>query len=253
MTNKLVYFVGNWKMFGDLSSIKVIKSVDKFYKKFSKRKKKIKLVFCVPDTLINFFVKNLKSGHISIGGQNCHHHVDYGPFTGSVNAAMLKNSGAKYVILGHSEKRAEGDTNQLIKKKIKSAIKKKLTVIFCIGETSKEKKNRKTFLILKKQIRDSIDKKLNLKKIIIAYEPIWSIGTGKIPKFHDLQVTFKFIKKYYKTHYKLKSYPSVLYGGSVNGKNIRMFSKISDINGFLIGGSSQSAKKFIDIIKNYYK
>ena len=253
MTNKLVYFVGNWKMFGDLKSIKVIKSVDKFYKKFSKGNKKNKLVFCVPYTLINFFTRSLKSRHISIGGQNCHHDSNYGPFTGSVNASMLKNSGAKYVILGHSEKRAEGDTNQIIKKKIKSALEKKLKVIFCIGETSRDNKNKKTFLVLKKQIRDSLDKKFDIEKIIIAYEPIWSIGTGKVPKIDELQKTFKFIKKYLKIHYKPKSDPSILYGGSVNEKNISMFSKIYDINGFLIGGSSQSSKKFIDIIRNYYK
>ena len=253
MTNKLVYFVGNWKMFGDLKSIKVIKSVDKFYKKFSKGKKKNKLVFCVPDTLINSFSKSLKSSSISIGAQNSHHHSNYGPFTGSVNASMLKNSGAKYVILGHSEKRAEGDTNRLIKKKIKSALEKKLRVIFCIGETGREKKNKMTFLILRKQFKDSLDKKFDFKNIIIAYEPIWSIGTGKVPKIYDLQNTFKFIKKYLKNHYKIKSVPPILYGGSVNEKNIRMFSKINEINGFLIGGSSQSSKKFIDIIKNYYK
>jgi triosephosphate isomerase len=253
MTNKLVYFIGNWKMFGDLTSIKLIKNVEKFYNGFTKYKKKNKIVFCVPDTLINFLTKNLKSKHISIGAQDCHHYSDYGAFTGSVNASMIKNSGAKYVILGHSEKRFEGDTNKLIKKKIESALKKKLTVVFCIGETRKEKKYKKTFSVLKKQIADSIDKKFDFKKIIIAYEPVWSIGTGNVPKSQDLHNIFKFIKKYFKSNYKVKSSPPVLYGGSVNERNISMFPKISEINGFLIGGSSQSAKKFIAIIKNYYK
>ena len=91
MTNKLVYFIGNWKMFGDLTSIKVIKNVEKFYNGFTKYKKKNKIVFCVPDTLINFLTKNLKSKHISIGAQDCHHYSDYGAFTGSVNASMIKN------------------------------------------------------------------------------------------------------------------------------------------------------------------
>jgi triosephosphate isomerase (TIM) len=253
MTNKLVYFVGNWKMFGDLASFKIIKNVEKFYKRFTKHNKKNKIVFCIPNTLISFFTQNLKSRHIKIGAQDCHHYKDYGAFTGSVNASMLKNSGANYVIIGHSEKRLEGDTNKLIKKKIESALKKKLIVIFCIGETSNDKKRKKTFSVLKKQIRDSIDKKFNFKKIIIAYEPIWSIGTGNVPRSHDLHNIFKFIKKCFKSNYKVRSSPPVLYGGSVNDRNISMLSKISEINGFLIGGSSQSSKKFIDIIKNYYK
>ena len=99
----------------------------------------------------------------------------------------------------------------------------------------------------------SITKKLNHNKIIIAYEPIWSIGTGKIPKVEDLKKTFKFITNEYKKIFKTKNYPVVLYGGSVNEKNIIKFRLINEIDGFLIGGASQSSKKFIDIIKNYYK
>ena len=102
-------------------------------------------------------------------------------------------------------------------------------------------------------MRGSIDKKFNLNKIIIAYEPIWSIGTGKIPKITELKNIFKFIKNEFKKNFKTKTFPVVLYGGSVNDSNVRMFSFISEINGFLIGGASQSPKKFIDIIKNYYK
>ena len=98
-----------------------------------------------------------------------------------------------------------------------------------------------------------MDKKYNLDKIIIAYEPVWSIGTGKIPKFNELKIIIKFIKNEFKKHYKTKKFPIVLYGGSVNGRNISLFSSISDIDGFLIGGASQSSKKFIDIIENYYK
>jgi triosephosphate isomerase len=166
---------------------------------------------------------------------------------------MLKNAGAKYVILGHSENRAEGDTNQLIKKKIESALNQKLNIIFCIGETFKEKIKGKTFSVLKNQIKGSIDKKYNINKIIIAYEPIWSIGTGKIAKVQELKNTFKFIKNEFKKNFKTKTFPVVLYGGSVNDSNIGLFSSISEIDGFLIGGASKSSKKFIDIIKNYYK
>jgi triosephosphate isomerase len=166
---------------------------------------------------------------------------------------MLKKIGAKYIILGHSENRADGDTNKMILKKIESALKNNLKVIFCIGETLKEKLNGKTFLILKKQLKSSIKRNFNTKNIIIAYEPIWSIGTGRIPKNSDIEKNLKFIKKEFKKIIRKKYPPTVLYGGSVNSKNIRNFSSNSEIDGFLIGGASQSSKKFIDIIKNYYK
>ena len=253
MTNKLKYFVGNWKMFGDFGSLKIIYQIQRFCSKFKKRGIKNKIILCVPFTLIYFFTKKLKSRLISIGAQNCHHRNMPGPFTGSINASMLKKAGAKYVILGHSENRKSGETNSQIKNKIESALEEKLNVIFCIGESLQDKKKGKTFFVLRKQIRDSISKKFKLNKIIIAYEPVWSIGTGKIPKSKDLRKTFNFIKTNFKSNFKTKKFPIVLYGGSVNDKNIKMFSFISEIDGFLIGGASQSSKKFIDIIKNYYK
>jgi triosephosphate isomerase (TIM) len=252
MTNKLKYFIGNWKMFGDFSSFKIINKINQFSRK-SKNIYKKKIILCVPNTLIYFFKKKLKSKFISLGVQNCHYHQNYGPFTGSVNASMLKKVGAEFIILGHSENRSEGETSQLIKKKIISAINKKLNIIFCVGESLKDRKVGKTFSKIKKQIRSSLSKKINPNKIWVAYEPIWAIGTNKIPKKNELKSIFKFIKSELKNIYKSEKYPNILYGGSVNDKNINLFSSISEIDGFLIGGASQSAKKFIDIIKNYYK
>ena len=116
-----------------------------------------------------------------------------------------------------------------------------------------------TSTILYNQIKNSLEKKFNLSKIIIAYEPVWSIGTGKTPKFGELLKVICYIKTYIKKQFRTKKYPKVLYGGSVNDKNIKEFSKqtnfsrIQEIDGFLIGGASQSSKKFIDIIRNYYK
>ena len=252
MTNKLKYFIGNWKMFGDFGSFKIIHQINQYIYKSRKFNKK-KIVLCVPNTLIHFFKKKLRSKLISLGAQNCHYHEGYGAFTGSVSASMLKNMGAEYIILGHSENRLEGETNQMIRKKIISALNQKLNVVFCIGETYNEKKNGETFSILRKQIKNSLNKKCNKNKIILAYEPVWSIGTNKIPKINDLKHTIKFIKKDFRTIFKTNKFPKVLYGGSVNHKNIRLLSSITEIDGFLIGGASQSAKKFIDIIKNYYK
>jgi len=253
MTNKLKYFIGNWKMFGDFGSFKIINKINQFSYKSKYVFKKKKIILCVPNPLIHFFKKKLKSKFISLGVQNCHYHQGNGPFTGSVNASMLKKAGAEYIILGHSENRSEGETNQLIKKKIISSLNQKLNIIYCIGETLKQKHKDKTFFILRKQINGSLEKNFNMNKIIFAYEPVWSIGTNKIPKISELKNTIDFIKKYCKTNFKMKKSPIVLYGGSVNDKNIRMFSSVYQIDGFLIGGASQSSKKFIDIIGNYYK
>ena len=252
MTNKLKYFVGNWKMFGDFGSFKIVSEINQYIYK-SKRLTNNKIILCVPSTLIHFFNKKLKSSLISLGAQNCHYHQGYGPFTGSVSASMLKKMGAKYIILGHSENRSEGETYQAIKKKIISAINQKLNVIFCIGENYKEKKKSRTLSVLTKQIKGSLEKKFVNDKIIIAYEPVWSIGSNKIPKINELRNTIKYIKNDFRKTFKTKKYPKVLYGGSVNPKNIKLFSSIGEIDGFLIGGASQSSKKFIDIIKNYYK
>ena len=117
-------------MFGDFGSFKIIYKINKFKAKFNKISKNNKIILCVPSTLIHFFKNKLKSKVISFGAQNCHHSLQYGPFTGSVNASMLKKSGAEYIILGHSENRQEGESNKLIKQK--NIIKKKLFYVFQI-------------------------------------------------------------------------------------------------------------------------
>ena len=239
-----MYFIANWKMFGSLNSLKSLDKFIKFFKNFKKNTYS-KIIYCPPTTLINPMIKKLKKTRIQIGAQNCHENQNYGAFTGSINAKMLKSVGATYVIIGHSENRQKGETDKLINNKIKSALKSGLKVIFCIGETLKEKKTKKTKKLLSKQIKLGLNKIKNNKNIIIAYEPIWSIGSGLIPKKKELFETIKFIKK------KAKNY-KVLYGGSVNPKNINSLNLINNIDGYMIGGASQDPKKFIDIIKKTY-
>ena len=140
----------------------------------------------------------------------------------------------------------------MLKDKVKFALKNNLKVVFCIGENKKDKKNNRTFSVLKNQITKVLEKKFNRSNIIVAYEPVWSIGTGIIPTKKELEKTTLHIKKVLKHLFKTKS-PAVLYGGSVDGSNVEMFKEIRDIDGFLIGGASKSSKKFIDIIKNYYR
>ena len=244
MTNKYMYFIANWKMFGGINSLNSLNKVIKFYISF-KKKKFIKIVYCPPNTLINLLSEKVRNSKIFVGAQNCHEKENFGPFTGSVNAKMLKSIGAKYVIIGHSEVRQIGESNKLINQKIQSAIKSGLKVIFCIGETLQEKKRKSTKKVLTKQIKLGLDKIRNKKSILIAYEPVWAIGSGLIPKPLELFKTINFIKK------KLKN-NKVLYGGSVNSKNIHQLNSISNIDGYLIGGASQNSKKFIDIIKKTY-
>jgi triosephosphate isomerase (TIM) len=245
MTNKYIYFVANWKMYGNLSSLNTLNKVIRFSK--SKEIKKGRLIYCPPYTLISSFLKKLKNSQIDIGGQNCHENENYGAFTGFINSRMLKNIGANYVIIGHSENRAKGENDRLINSKIKSALNAKLKVIFCVGETLTDKRKKRTQLILSKQIKVGLNNIKNKSNIFIAYEPVWAIGTGVVPKSNDLLKTIKFIKSKFKD----KS-PKILYGGSVNPKNIKNLKKINNIDGFLIGGASQNANKFIDIVKKTY-
>ena len=245
MTNKYMYFIANWKMFGDLRTLNSLDSVIKFSN--NNKKNKIKIIYCPPNTLIRPLSKRLKETKLEVGAQNCHESDNYGAFTGNVNAKMLKNVGAKYIILGHSENRQFGETDKLINSKIKSAMKAGLKIIFCIGETLREKKNKKTNQVLAKQIKNGLKSIKNKSNIIVAYEPVWSIGTGLIPESEDLLKSILFIKNRFS-----KKTTKILYGGSVNSNNIAQLKDIDIIDGFLIGGASQSSKKFIDIIKKTF-
>ena len=191
-----MYFIANWKMYGNLSSLNTLNKVIKFSK--SKEIKKGRLIYCPPYTLISSFSKKFKNCQIGIGGQNCHENKNYGPYTGSINSRMLRNIGAHFVIIGHSENREKGEDDRLINLKIKSALEVKLKVIFCIGETLTEKRKKKTRSILSKQIKIGLKNVKNKSNIFLAYEPVWAIGSGLIPKPQDLFKTVEFIKsKFY--------------------------------------------------------
>jgi len=246
MTNNNMYFIANWKMHGNAKDIEKTKSIIRLSR--LNKYKKCKIIYCPPYTLLKDFFKEVKKTRISIGAQDCHQNYDYGPFTGSINPKLIKSTGAKYVIIGHSEKRNQGDKDLDINNKIKSALKENLKVIFCIGENLSEKKKKITYSVLKKQIEKGLKQIKKFEDIIIAYEPIWSIGTGIIPKDYELKKNIKNIKKILKSLKKSKKI-KILYGGSVNSKNIKSLVKISEINGFIIGGASINPNKFIDILK----
>jgi triosephosphate isomerase len=245
------YFIGNWKMFGIPKSINILNKINNFNSK-DKNRNKYRVIITPPYTLIESFSKYFKNKKISIGSQNCYQKDQFSSNTAAVSPYMLRSVGAKYTLIGHSDNRGEGDSDSMLKDKVEFALKNNLKVVFCIGENKSEKKNNRTLAVLKKQLTNVLEKKFKKNNIIVAYEPIWSIGTGKIPSAEELKKTTVHIKKILKNIFK-KNSPAVLYGGSVDGTNVEMFKQITEIDGFLIGGASKSSKKFIDIIKNYYR
>lgn len=238
-------------MFGVPKSINILNKINSFHSK-DKNRNKYRVIVTPPYTLIESYAKYFKNKKISIGSQNCYQKEQFSSNTAAVSPYMLRSVGAQYTLVGHSDNRGEGDTDSMLKDKVKYALKNNLKVVFCIGENKSEKKNKKTLSVLKRQLNKVLEKNFNKNNIIVAYEPIWSIGTGKIPTVSELKKTTIHIKKVLKNIFK-KNSPAVLYGGSVDGSNVEMFKEIKEIDGFLIGGASKSSKKFIDIIKNYYR
>jgi len=245
------YFIGNWKMFGVPKSISILNKINSFLAK-DKNKNKYSVIITPPYTLLESFAKFFKNKKIKIGSQNCYEKEQFSSNTAAISPHMIKSVGAQYTLIGHSDNRGEGDTDIMLKDKVKFALKNHLKVVFCIGENRSQKKNKKTFSVLEKQLTRVLEGQFNMNNIIVAYEPVWSIGTGKIPSHQDLLKTTTHIKKVLKNIFK-KNSPAVLYGGSVDENNVSMFKQIKEIDGFLIGGASKSSKKFIDIIKNYYR
>ena len=245
------YFIGNWKMFGVPKSLNILNKINSFNSK-DKNRNKYRVIITPPYTLIESYAKYFKNKKISIGSQNCYQKDQFSSNTAAVSPYMLRSIGAQYTLVGHSDNRGEGDTDVMLKDKVKYALKNNLKVVFCIGENKSEKKNKKTLSVLKRQLTKVLEKNFKKDNIIVAYEPIWSIGTGKLPTANELKKTTIHIKKVLKNIFK-KNSPAVLYGGSVDGSNVEMFKEIKEIDGFLIGGASKSSKKFIDIIKNYYR
>ena len=201
------------------------------------------LIICPSYIYIPYFLKY----NFYVGSQNvCK--SEEGRYTGEVSAKQLSSIGVKYTIVGHSERRIKmHETSEEINKKIISALDANLKVILCIGETEEEKNTNQKQKVLFEQIKESLYGIGDLKNVIIAYEPVWSVGTNKLPTRYELINSINYIKNivYELTNQNIK----VLYGGSVNNKNVDELNTIEELDGYLIGSASINPIQFIDIIK----
>lgn len=247
MTRKAL-IAANWKM------NKSIQEAVSFIKDFKESVKKIRnkeIVICPPFTSLFEVNKLIKNTNIALGAQNIHFE-EKGAFTGEISASMLRDAGCEYVILGHSERRNYFDeTDEIINRKIQAALKNKLKVILCVGETLEQRESNETKAIIKFQLENCLRNVSNeeIKNIVIAYEPVWAIGTGKNATPEQAEEVHKFIRELLKKLYdeKISNEARILYGGSVNADNVKELMKMKNVDGALVGGASLDHKTFSEI------
>ena len=246
-----IVIAGNWKMNNDLKeSEKLIVDLKNL---LQNEKPNCDVVVCPPYTSLSEASKLLKGSQIKLGAQNMHFEEN-GAFTGEVSASMLKSVGCEYVILGHSERRhIFGESNEMINKKIKKALSAGLKPIFCVGELLEERENGTTNDVVKKQILKGLAEISadDMKNIIVAYEPVWAIGTGKTASPAQAQEVHEFIRDLIEITYSLEIANDLViqYGGSVKPDNAKELISQKDIDGALVGGACLKADSFVGIIK----
>lgn len=250
MRKKVV--AGNWKMNNDLSqSVNLISEIKNA---ITGKELNAEIIICPPFTSLETASALVKDTNVKLGAQNMYLE-ESGAFTGEISASMLKSVGCEYVILGHSERRAIfGESDEVINKKIKKALSSGLKPIFCIGETLEERESGVTNKVIEKQVRNGLTgiSTEELKHIIVAYEPVWAIGTGKTATPEQAQEVHKFIRNLIKELYSANSAENltIQYGGSVKADNAKSLLSQPDIDGALVGGACLKADSFFEIIKS---
>jgi len=239
--SKLV--AGNWKMFGDKNMISEIKKIDQHCNEV-----RCEVAICPPFPLILSAYEQTKN--IQIGAQNCHTDIN-GAHTGEVSAEMLTEVGAQLIIVGHSERRQDNyESNDIVKLKSEAVHRAGATAVVCIGETLKERETDKTLSVLQEQMLNSLPKNVNPLNTVVAYEPVWAIGTGLVPEIDQIRAAHSFIRGFLASTYGAEAHNvKILYGGSVKGSNAKEIFSISNVNGALVGGASLKSDDFIEIIK----
>ena len=241
---------GNWKM--NMLPNEAIEFINEFAPLVKDTENDV--ILCVPYTDLFYVLLNTQGTNIKVGAQNMHFEEN-GAYTGEVSAKMLKSIGVKYVIIGHSERRAYfAETDETVNKKVKTALKNELNPIVCVGETLEQREEGKTEEIITNQTKFALEglSSEEVEKVIIAYEPIWAIGTGKTATSEDANESVKSIRKEISKIYGQTTAERVIiqYGGSVKSSNAKELFSTSDIDGGLVGGASLKAEEFAKIV-NY--
>jgi triosephosphate isomerase len=243
---------GNWKMHKDLSESQNL--ISKLINELRKEDVNCDIIICPPFTSLSEAAGLVKNTKVKLGAQNMHFE-DKGAFTGEISAAMLKSVGCEYVILGHSERRAIfNESDEFINKKIKKALSSGLKPIFCIGETLQQRESGIMNDVIKRQVTEGLQhiSKGEMEKVIIAYEPVWAIGTGVTATPQQAQEVHAYVRKLINNIFGEDTAQELIiqYGGSVKPDNAGELLSQSDIDGALVGGACLEADSFLKIIKS---
>jgi len=246
-----IIIAGNWKMNKNIGeSIDLANSI----KRSLYDVEDVEIVVCPPFTSLSDVNEITLETNIKLGAQDCYWEKD-GAFTGEVSASMLKSVGCEYCIIGHSERRQFfGETNESVNKKLKALLKEDIKPIVCVGEKLGERKSGKTFDVIKDHVVNSLAgiSKEEILKVVIAYEPVWAIGTGVNATREQAQEVHKYIRTLLRDIFGEEAAKSVRiqYGGSVKPENIKELISQEDVDGALVGGASLKAESFVQLVKN---
>ncbi len=250
MNQRRPLIAGNWKMFK--TGPEAVETADRLVKLLSTTID-VEVMIAPPFTALALVSDILKKTRISLGGQNIFWEAE-GAYTGEISASMLVSAGCRYVIVGHSERRQFfGETDETVNKKIKAAVKNDLIPVMCIGESETERESKETFSVLDRQVQKGLKgfSADELETLVIAYEPVWAIGTGKTATADQAQEIHLFLRAMLGKKFgnKLAKSLRILYGGSVKPDNITELMKMPDIDGALIGGASLEPETFSKIVQ----
>ena len=238
---------GNWKMNGLRASLAEIRTLTRG---LSETPPRADILICPPATLIAEAAKAAEGGAVAIGGQDCHP-LPSGAFTGDISAEMLRDAGATAVIVGHSERRLyHGETDSLVAAKVKAARRAGLTAILCVGESQAQREQGRATQVVAAQLEASVPAEIAASDLVIAYEPIWAIGTGKTPRPMEIAQMHGAVRTLLTGRFGAAAAEiRILYGGSVKPENAADILAVTNVDGALIGGASVRAADFLAIIR----
>jgi triosephosphate isomerase len=238
---------GNWKMNGLSASLAEVEAMAK-----GLASEAADILICPPATLVAKLACALRGSRIGVGGQDCHAKAS-GAHTGDISAEMLKDAGAVAVIVGHSERRTDhGESDTAVKAKAEAAHRAGMTAIVCVGETAAEREAGQTLAVVTRQLAGSLPEMCRAADTIIAYEPVWAIGTGLTPTAADVAEVHAAIRSNLAARFGAEGRATrILYGGSVKPSNAKELMAVANVNGALVGGASLRAADFLGIIAAY--